>query len=144
MKKFTEKRQSKPKIRIKEIDLQGSDFILNFENCADGYSEYPNIYACNLYLPKTVNKGKYNERTEFKWICYPTSKTAIMYIINNRIINSGDCMFKGKGDEGLAQFIKRYKEEKNKFISLFNHSEQEWMDLLQFNEKKKSYKAILE
>ena len=52
------KKQTKPKIRIKELNFQGEDFILNYENCTDGYSEYPNVYACNLYLPKTVNKGK--------------------------------------------------------------------------------------
>ena len=42
------KKQTKPKIRIKELNFQCEDFILNYENCTDGYSEYPNIYASNL------------------------------------------------------------------------------------------------
>ena len=144
MKKLSLKKKPKPKIRIKEINFQGSDFLLNYENTSDGYSEYPNFYACNLYLPKTINKGKVNERTELKWDSYPVSNQAIRKIIVNRIINSGDCEFKGKGDEGLSLFFNRYKEERRKFISLFDHSQEEWLDILQFDKKKKSYSVILE
>jgi len=144
MKRLSEKRQTKPKLRVKKIELQGSDFLLEFENCIDGYSEFPNFNACNLYLPKTVNKGKHNERTELKWVCYPTLQNAISYIINYRIVKSGDCVFKGKGDEGLAKFFNRYRNERNKLISLVNHSQEEWMNLLECDKKKKSYKAILE
>lgn len=143
MKASYPKKQAKPKIRIKELNFQCEDFILNYENCADGYSEYPNFHACNLYLPKTVNKGKSNERTELKWDSYPTSREAILKIIMNRIIHSGNCDFKGKGDEGLAQFFSRYKEEREKFISLFNHTREEWLDLLEFDKKKKSYSVTL-
>ena len=144
MKKFTEKRQSKPKIRIKEVVLQGPDFILEFENNSDGYSEFPYLGHCNLSLPKTVNKGKYNERTELKWVCSPTTKSAIGNIILYRMINSGNNVFKAKGDEGLALFFKSFREERNKLISSLTHTEEEWMNLLQCDKKKKSYKAIIE
>lgn len=137
------KKSSKPKVRIKEVNLQGPDFILNFENPTDGYSEYPYFGNCNLYLSKTVNKGKYNERTEFKWVCSPTTKNALHKIILNRILNSENKVFKTIGDEGLALFYKRYKEEEKKLNELFNHTDEEWLEILQFDKKKKSYNAIL-
>lgn len=142
MKKSTTRKGSKPKTKIKEINLQGSDFILSFENCSDSYSEFPHFNACSLYLPKTVNKGKHNERTEFKWDSSPTTENAIQKIIFNRIIKSGNSVFKNKGDEGLALFFSRYKQERKKLLSLFEHTDEEWMELLKCENK--SYNVILE
>lgn len=139
-----EKRATKPKVKIKGITFQGKDFVIEYENQSDSYSEYPNMYACALYLPKTVNKGKYNERTELKYVWYPTSKQVLDDIIIYRILSSGENQFKGKGDEGLALFLDRYKEERSKLVALFNKSKEEWMNTLEFDKKKKTYKVVLE
>jgi len=51
-------------------------------------------------------------------------------------------VFKNKGDEGLALFFSRYKQERKKLLSLFEHTDKEWMELLKCENK--SYNVVLE
>lgn len=132
-KSFTEKKPSKPKVKIKSFQINDPAFILKFNNSTDSYSEFPNLTICDLYLPKIVNKGKDNERVEFKWVCSPTFSKALDYIIFDRI--KGE--YKGKGDEGLSKFYEAYSSEKKKIYSLFDNLD--WMTSLKFDENTKSY-----
>ena len=137
------KKAPKPKLRVKSIEIKGKDFILECDNCADGYSEFPNMCAFDVYLPKTVNKGKVNERTELKWVSFSPLLSAIDKIAYYRV-TSKETNFEGKGDEGLALFIKRFKEERSKVLSLFDKTNEEWMELFKCDKKKKSFKVVLE
>ena len=114
-KSFLEKKPSKPKVKIKSLQINDPLFILKFTNSNDSYSEFPNLNMCDLYLPKIVNKGKDSERDKFKWVCYPIFSKALDCIIFERI--KGE--YKGKGDEGLSKFHEAYLSEKKKIYSLF-------------------------
>lgn len=132
-KSFTEKKPSKPKVKIKSLQINDPSFILKFNNSNDSYSEFPNLNVCDLYLPKIVNKGKSNERVEFKWVCFPTFSEALNHIIFERI--KGE--YKGRGDEGLGKFYEAYLSEKKKIYSLFDNLD--WMSSLKFDKTTKSY-----
>ena len=134
MKKFfQEKKLTKPKVKIKSFQINDPAFSLVFDNSNDSYSEFPNLEICDLYLPKTINKGKDNERTELKWVCSSLLSEALNYIIFDKI--KGE--YKGKGDEGLAKFYEAYSLEKKRIYSLFDNLD--WMSLLKFDKDKKSY-----
>lgn len=141
--KSSSKRISKPKIKIKKIEIVGSDFTLQSDNSADSYLVAPCTNMWDLFLPKTVNKGKVNERTELKWDSFCTFEAAVNKIVYYRI-RQNQLLFKGKGDEGLATFFDTFRQEKHKLVSLFDKTEEEWNALLVFDKGKKSYKAILE
>lgn len=134
MKKFfQEKKLTKPKVKIKSFRINDPAFSLVFENSNDSYLEFPNLEICDLYLPKTINKGKDNERTELKWACSPGLSEALNHIIFDKI--KGE--YKGKGDEGLAKFYEAYSLERKRIYSLFDNLD--WMSLLKFDKDKKSY-----
>lgn len=145
MKKYSQKLPPKPKLRVKSVIIEGKDFILECENCIDGYSEFPHMSFFDLSLPKTVNKGKSNERTELKWVSFCSLTNAIDHIAYYRTVAlcKGQS-FEGKGDEGLAQFLKIFREERNKVINLFDKTNEEWMNLFVCDKKKKSFKAKVE
>ena len=132
-KSFVEKKPSKPKNKIKSFQINDPCFILKFDNSNDSYSEFPNLAICDLYLPKIINRGKDNERSEFKWVCSPTFSEALNYIIFDKL--KGE--YKGKGDEGLSKFHEAYSLEKKRLYSLFDNLD--WMSLLKFDKDKKSY-----
>lgn len=140
-KSFVEKKPKKPKVVIKKISLQGPDFILEFKS--GYYDEFPYLNRCDLFLPKIINKGKDNERIEFKCVINDKLSDCLNYIIRFRIENSNDNIFKSKGDEGLSLFLDRFKEEREKLFQSLNYSEEEWLNLLEFNNKKKSYSIVL-
>ena len=140
-KSFVEKKPKKPKAVIKKISLQGPDFILEFKS--GYYEEFPYLGTCDLFLPKIINKGKNNERVEFKIAPSGKLSSCLNQIIIFRIKNSNDRVFKSKGDEGLSLFLDRFKEEREKLFQSLNYSEEEWLNLLEFNNKKKSYNIVL-
>ena len=145
MKKYSQKLPPKPKLRVKNVTIEGKDFILECDNCIDGYSEFPRMNFFDLSLPKIVNKGKSNERTELKWVSFCNLTNAVNQIAFHRTINSLIGMsFEGKGDEGLAQFLKLFRTERTKIIDLFYKTNEEWMNLFVCNKKKKSFKAKIE
>lgn len=142
--KESSKRKTKPKVRIKKIEIESSDFLLQAENPTDGYSEFPYLDYWNLYLPKTVHKGKSNEKTELKWYAVCNTVTAINTIAWNRVLSSCENpLFKGKGDEGLAKFIEKFMKCRNELISIFDKSEEDWLQIFKCDLKKKSFKAII-
>lgn len=140
-KSFVEKKPKKPKVVIKKISLQGPDFILEFKSGC--YDEFPYLGRGDLFLPKIINKGKNNERIEFKIAPSGKLPDCLNQIILFRIKNSNDNVFKSKGDEGLSLFLDRFKEEREKLFQSLNYSEEEWLNLLEFNSKKKSYSIVL-
>ena len=132
-KSFIEKKPSRPKVKIKSLQINNPLFILKFNNSNDSYSEFPNLNMCDLYLPKIINKGKNNERVEFKWVCFSSFLQVLDHIIFEKI--KGE--YKGKGDEGLSKFHEAYLSEKKKMYSLFDNLD--WMSSLEFDKTTKSY-----
>lgn len=143
MKGSSQRKPAKPKLRVKTVEIKGSDFLLQCDNCPDGYSEFPNLCGFDVYLPKTVNKGKVNERTELKWVSFSPLLEAINSIAYYRV-TSKETNFEGKGDEGLALFMQRFREERSKVLDLFDKTQAEWMELFECDKKKKSFKVVLE
>lgn len=105
----------------KGIQIQGSDFVLR---CLD---EASNFY--DLYLLKVVNKGKENQKYEYKWYGYGmTLGTALKHIIQYRV-RKRKANFKGNGDDGLKQYYQLWFEEKQKLLAVFDFTTEEWNQL---------------
>lgn len=105
------------------IVIQGSDFVLK------NLDEASNYY--DLYLLKVVNKGKENQKYEFKIYGYGMSLgSALQRIIQYRV-RKRKGVFKGSGDEGLVQYYKIWMEEKAKLLAVFDFTPEEWGKLTQ-------------
>lgn len=103
------------------IQIQGSDFVLR---CLD---EASNFY--DLYLLKVVNKGKENQKYEFKLYGYGmTLGSALQRIIQYRV-RKRKGSFKGNGDDGLKQYLQLWLEEKTKLLAVFDFTPEEWAKL---------------
>jgi hypothetical protein len=101
--------------------IQGSDFVLK---CLDEASEH-----YDLYLLKVVNKGKENQKYEFKIYGYGmTIETCMKKIIQYRV-RKRKGVFKGDGDDGLVQYYKLWMEEKAKLLAVFDFTQEEWNKL---------------
>ena len=105
----------------KGLLIQGSDFALK------AFNETSNLF--DLYLLRIVNKGKANEKLEYKIEAYGISlNTAVQKIIQYRI-RKRVAVLKGPGDEGLIKYFKLWCEEKHKLLSLFDFTPEEWTQL---------------
>lgn len=82
------------------ITIQGEDYII--KQSLEGSKHF------DLWLPKVINKGKENERVEFKDPSYGmTLLSAIESIILHRLNTKKEVYT-------LKEFIKEYKEERIK------------------------------
>lgn len=105
----------------KGLLIQGSDFVLR------NLDEASNFY--DLYLLKVVNKGKENQKYEFKIYGYGmTLGSALHHIIQYRV-RKRKGVFKGNGDEGIVQYYKIWAEEKAKLLGVFDFTPEEWAKL---------------
>lgn len=124
-------------ISSKGLVIQGSDFALKAIDEAS--------YTFDLYFLKVTNKGKENQKYEYKIYGYGYPLIdAIQHIIQYRI-RKRKSAFTGKNDSGLIQYFKLWIEEKTKLLKLFDFSEEEWKRLtkvkqaiLKVNEERKS------
>lgn len=100
------------------IQIQGPEYVIR----SSGY----NISRWDLYLLKVVNKGKENQKYEFKPAGYAMSlESCIKDIINYRTLIRSKSLGKG-GDEDLKKLMKIWVEEKTKLLSILNLNEKEW------------------
>ena len=100
------------------IQIQGPEYVIR----SSGY----NISRWDLYLLKVVNKGKENQKYEFKPAGYAMSlESCIKDIINYRTLIRSKSLGKG-GDEDLKKLMKKWVEEKTKLLSILNLNEKEW------------------
>ena len=108
--------------------IQGSDFVLkNLDEASNSY---------DLYLLKVVNKGKENQKYEFKIYGYGMSLgSALLRIIQYRV-RKRKGVFKGSGYEGLVQYYKIWMEEKAKLLAMFDFTPEEWGKLTQLKRVK--------
>lgn len=105
------------------IVIQGSDFVLkNLDEASNSY---------DLYLLKVVNKGKENQKYEFKIYGYGMSLGAALHRIIQYRVRKRKGVFKGSGDEGLVQYYKIWIEEKAKLLAVFDFTPEEWGKLTQ-------------
>lgn len=103
------------------IQIQGPEYIIR----SSGY----NISSWDLYLLKVVNKGKENQKYEFKLDGYAMSlELCLKHIINYRTLIRSKSLGKG-GDEDLKKIMKIWIEEKTKLLSILNLNEEEWSAL---------------
>ena len=103
------------------IQIQGPEYIIR----SSGYS----ISSWDLYLLKVVNKGKENQKYEFKPSGYAMSlESCLKDIINYRTLIRSKSLGKG-GDEDLKKIMKIWIEEKTKLLSILNLNEKEWSAL---------------
>lgn len=108
--------------------IQGSDFVLRF---LDEGSD-----SCDLYFLKIVNKGKPNQKYEFKIYGYGMKiENAIKRIIQFRV-RKRKGVFKGNGDDGLVEYFKLWCEEKSKLLSVFDFTTEEWNKLTRLKKVK--------
>lgn len=105
----------------KGLLIQGSDFALK------AFNETSDLF--DLYLLRVINKGKANEKLEYKIDGYAMSlNRAVQKIIQYRIRKRA-AVLKGPGDEGLIKYFKLWCEEKHKLLSLFDLTPEEWEHL---------------
>lgn len=108
--------------------IQGSDFVLrNLDEASNAY---------DLYLLKVVNKGKENQKYEFKIYGYGMSLGSALHHIIQYRVRKRKGVFKGNGDEGLIQYYKIWMEEKVKLLSVFDFTPEEWGRLTQLKRVK--------
>lgn len=108
--------------------IQGSDFVLrNLDEASNSY---------DLYLLKVVNKGKENQKYEFKIYGYGMSLGSALHHIIQYRVRKRKGVFKGNGDEGLIQYYKIWMEEKVKLLSVFDFTPEEWGRLTQLKRVK--------
>lgn len=108
--------------------IQGSDFVLrNLDEASNSY---------DLYLLKVVNKGKENQKYEFKIYGYGMSLGGALHHIIQYRVRKRKGVFKGNGDEGLIQYYKIWMEEKVKLLSMFDFTPEEWGRLTQLKRVK--------
>lgn len=102
------------------IQIQGPEYVIR----NSGYG-----FTWDLYLLKVVNKGKENQKYEFKPAGYGMKfETCIRTIINYRTKLRARTLSKG-GDEDLKKLMKIWMEEKVKLLSVLNLTEDEWTNL---------------
>jgi hypothetical protein len=103
------------------IQIQGPEYVIR----SSGYG----ISRWDLYLLKVVNKGKENQKYEFKPAGYAMSlESCLKDIINYRTLIRSKSLGKG-GDEDLKKIMKIWIEEKTKLLSILNLNEKEWSAL---------------
>lgn len=99
------------------IQIQGPEYVIR----SSGVS-------WDLYLLKVVNKGKENQKFEFKPEGYGLKfETCLMKIISYRTKLRSKSL--KKGDEDLIKYMKIWMEEKTKLLSVLNLNEKEWSTL---------------
>jgi len=99
------------------IQIQGPEYVIR----SSGVS-------WDLYLLKVVNKGKENQKFEFKPEGYGLKfETCLMKIISYRTKLRSKSL--KKGDEDLIKYMKIWMEEKTKLLSVLNLNEKEWSAL---------------
>lgn len=100
------------------IQIQGPEYVIR----SSGYD----ISRWDLYLLKVVNKGKENQKYEFKPAGYAMSlESCLKDIINYRTLIRSKSLGKG-GDEDIKKLMKIWMEEKTKLLSVLNLNEKEW------------------
>lgn len=100
------------------IQIQGPEYVIR----SSGYG----ISRWDLYLLKVVNKGKENQKYEFKPSGYGMSlESCLKDIINYRTLIRSKSLGKG-GDEDIKKLMKMWMEEKTKLLSVLNLNEKEW------------------
>lgn len=99
------------------IQIQGPEYVIRSSGT-----------SWDLYLLKVVNKGKENQKFEFKPEGYGLKfETCLMKIISYRAKLRGKSL--KKGDEDLIKYMKIWMEEKTKLLSVLNLNEEEWSEL---------------
>ena len=101
------------------IQIQGPEYIIRSSSSG---------FTWDLYLLKVVNKGKENQKYEFKPSGFGIKfETCLRYIINYRVKLRSKSL--SKGDEDLKKLMKIWMEEKVKLLSIFDLSNDEWSNL---------------
>ena len=96
------------------IQIQGPEYVIRSSGT-----------SWDLYLLKVVNKGKENQKFEFKPEGYGLKfETCLLKIISYRTKLRGKSL--KKGDEDLIKYMKIWMEEKTKLLSVLNLNEKEW------------------
>lgn len=99
------------------IQIQGPEYVIRSSGT-----------SWDLYLLKVVNKGKENQKFEFKPEGYGLKfETCLMKIIFYRTKLRSKSL--KKGDEDLIKLMKIWMEEKTKLLSILNLNEEEWSKL---------------
>ena len=99
------------------IQIQGPEYVIRSSGT-----------SWDLYLLKVVNKGKENQKFEFKPEGYGLKfETCLMKIIFYRTKLRSKSL--KKGDEDLIKLMKIWMEEKTKLLSILNLNEKEWSAL---------------
>ena len=102
------------------IQIQGPEYILRSSGLG---------FSWDLYLLKVVNKGKENQKYEFKPAGFGLKfETCIKYIINYRVKSRSKSLGKG-GDNDIKKLMKIWMEEKTKLLSILDLSNDEWSNL---------------
>ena len=99
------------------IQIKGPDYLIR---------NTPGIsFNWDLYLLKVVNKGKPNEKYEFKSAGYSRRlESCIKDIIAYRTQIRGKKL--SQGDADLMKIMKIWMEEKTKLLSVLDLNEEEW------------------
>lgn len=97
------------------LQIQGPEYVLRNDSG----------FLWDLYLLKVVNKGKPNQKYEYKSAGYGLSlERCVRKIIGYRVkLRSKNLK---QGDKDLITLLKMWMEEKTKLLSLFNLNEEEW------------------
>ena len=96
------------------IQIQGPEYVIRNSGI-----------SWDLYLLKVVNKGKENQKFEFRSEGYGLKfETCLLKIISYRTKLRGKSL--KKGDEDLIKYMKIWMEEKTKLLSVLNLNEKEW------------------
>ena len=96
------------------IQIQGPEYVIRNSGT-----------SWDLYLLKVVNKGKENQKFEFKPEGYGLKfETCLLKIISYRTKLRGKSL--KKGDEDLIKYMKIWMEEKTKLLSILDLNEKEW------------------
>ena len=96
------------------IQIQGPEYVIRSSGT-----------SWDLYLLKVVNKGKENQKFEFRPEGYGLKfETCLLKIISYRTKLRGKSL--KKGDEDLIKYMKIWMEEKTKLLSVLNLNEKEW------------------
>lgn len=96
------------------IQIQGPEYVIRNSGT-----------SWDLYLLKVVNKGKENQKFEFRPEGYGLKfETCLLKIISHRTKLRGKSL--KKGDEDLIKYMKIWMEEKTKLLSVLNLNEKEW------------------
>jgi hypothetical protein len=118
---FIEERQmdnNEEVISSKGLLIKGSDFVLK------AISESSTMF--DLYLLKTVNEGKENERKEFRVEGYGMSIAhCLTKIIQYRVYNRLPKIIT-KDDQSLIMYFRLWEAEKQRLLKLFDLSPDDW------------------